>query len=48
MLGNSIQDMTYAFILSCMFVFSLFFGWTVLLIHMLMPRGAHRIRRGVL
>jgi len=44
--SNSIQDLSYAFILACMFVFSLFFGWTILLIHMLIPRGAHRIQRG--
>jgi len=29
-------------------VLSLFFGWTILLIHMLTPRGAHRIRRGAM
>jgi len=46
--GNSIQDLSYAFILACLFTLSLFFGWTILLIRMLTPRGAHRIRRGVL
>lgn len=46
LLDNSIQDMMYAYMLSCLFVASLFFGWTVLLIHMLIPRGAHRMRRG--
>ncbi len=46
--GDSTYDMMYAFILACLFVASLFFGWTILLIHMLIPRGAHRMRRGLL
>ena len=46
--GDSTFDMACALALSCLFVASLFFGWTILLIHMLIPRGAHRMRRGLL
>jgi hypothetical protein len=40
--GISMHYMTYAFIFAYLFVISLFFGWTTLLIHMLIPRGTHR------
>lgn len=43
---SSVYYIEYAFVLSCIFVFSLFFGLAMFLIHVFTPRGDHRIHRG--
>jgi hypothetical protein len=43
---GSIYDVFIAVIVLVIFMFSLTFGFTILLIHTLIPRGAHHCRRG--
>jgi hypothetical protein len=43
---NSIYDVFIAIVVLIIFMFSLTFGFTILLIYALIPRGAHHYRRG--